>query len=400
LRILFTAQPAYSHLVPLVLPVAVLARRAGHEVAVATGTEVAEHVEEAGVTGLVLPNLVSIKDLVGNPALAKDIGFELPDATLGSGTMVVTPQMFAHNFVGVLGSRFARDLIDVLGDWKPDIVLRESTEFGGYLVAERLGVPHGALDIAPTAPFGHPALLGHLNQQRRLLDLAPVRDPWHPMRMFRASVTLEIFYPPENRLATARYYRAQIESSQPAVAELPSGQPLVLASLGSHYPRILSSGPSILDTIIGALGELPVTGVVVLGSDYDPDRWQGARAENVVLKSSVQQKELLEACEVFITHGGFNGICEALAAGVPMVALPMTTEQSDNAARVAQLGVSISLNLEEITPRSLRSAVDRVLTVDAFRNRARVLRRQVLALPPLSQIVEDAASCLTAGQSG
>lgn len=37
MRILITAQAIYSHLAPLVLPVAERAQEAGHEVAVATG---------------------------------------------------------------------------------------------------------------------------------------------------------------------------------------------------------------------------------------------------------------------------------------------------------------------------------------------------------------------------
>ena len=49
MRVLITAGPAYGHLFPL-LPLAGAARRAGHEVVIATGAELAPVVEERGFT--------------------------------------------------------------------------------------------------------------------------------------------------------------------------------------------------------------------------------------------------------------------------------------------------------------------------------------------------------------
>lgn len=60
MRILITAQAIYSHLAPLVLPVAERAKEAGHEVAVATGAGVVQHIEKRGLTALTLPNVQSM----------------------------------------------------------------------------------------------------------------------------------------------------------------------------------------------------------------------------------------------------------------------------------------------------------------------------------------------------
>lgn len=60
MRILITAQAIYSHLAPLVLPVAERAREAGHEVAIATGASVVQHIEKRGLTALTLPHMQSM----------------------------------------------------------------------------------------------------------------------------------------------------------------------------------------------------------------------------------------------------------------------------------------------------------------------------------------------------
>lgn len=119
------------------------------------------------------------------------------------------------------------------------------------------------------------------------------------------------------------------------------------------------------------------------------------RAPDVRLLKSLLAR--VAAGEVHVVQGGdcaedpegFNGIREAVEAGVPMVALPMLAETPANARRVVELGAGLSLAPEQLTVASLRSAVERVLGGPEPRARARWLQRQMLALPPLSQLVDD-----------
>lgn len=138
-----------------------------------------------------------------------------------------------------------------------------------------------------------PVVLSELNAQRGHFGLGPVTGPWQPLRTLRAAVVPEAFYPPDARLPQARYHRAltapDAEALDPSLADLPDDRPLVLASLGSVAPGMLGERPRLLDVIVEALGELPVTGVVALGAGHDPDRWRGARRANVHLTAFVQQ---------------------------------------------------------------------------------------------------------------
>src|SRR5579884_1222204 len=120
---------SYSHLVPLVLPVAESAQRAGHDVRVATGAGMADAVEKRGLPVLALPNVASIA-----AALTKDnAAFEKLHSQVGSVTVELDPHFFASVFAGRMAGVFARDLLDAADEFTPDLVLRESTEFGGRL---------------------------------------------------------------------------------------------------------------------------------------------------------------------------------------------------------------------------------------------------------------------------
>ncbi|GAA2362624.1 hypothetical protein GCM10009854_47830 [Saccharopolyspora halophila] len=393
MRIVLTAQPAYSHLVPLVLPVARMLHDAGHEVAVATGDQAAAHVEDAGLRAIRLPNALTMGQLAMDPAYAGLA--EIPELMAhdrGRRTIDLRPEVFAHNFIGVLGHRSAADLLDVLDGARPDLIVREVTEFGGYIAARKLGIPQAVLDIGPMAPHGSPEVLAELNGLRADFELPEIDDPWEAMREFRATVIPEGFYPEQARLEARHHYRPPQRRTaplDPAVAALPDDKPLVLASLGSNAPAMLGDRPQLLETIIEALGEMPVTAVAAIGADREPADWAGPRPDNVHLTPFVQQGALLPAVDAFITHSGFNSTLESFDAGVPMVSIPMFAEQPGNAARITELGAGLRLNVEDVTTARLRDALQQVLEDPGYRARARGVQRRMLALPPLSAIVDD-----------
>jgi hypothetical protein len=41
----------------------------------------------------------------------------------------------------------ARDLLPVVADCRPALLVREGAEFGGCIAAERLGIPYGVVEI-------------------------------------------------------------------------------------------------------------------------------------------------------------------------------------------------------------------------------------------------------------
>jgi UDP:flavonoid glycosyltransferase YjiC (YdhE family) len=71
---------------------------------------------------------------------------------------------------------------------------------------------------------------------------------------------------------------------------------------------------------------------------------------------------------MFITHGGFDGVQEALIAGVPMLLFPQMQEQALNTARVCELDAG--LRLRRATPGQITAKTDLILTDRRFRDAA------------------------------
>jgi N-glycosyltransferase len=105
--------------------------------------------------------------------------------------------------------------------------------------------------------------------------------------------------------------------------------------------------------------------------------------------SFVQQRLLLPACDLFITHAGFGSVRETLTAGVPTVALPQRADQPANAQRLAGLGCGITLARDEVDTATLTTACRRVLEDSSYRHAARGFQRQILGLPTIDELVAD-----------
>ncbi|MFV2127040.1 glycosyltransferase [Micromonospora sp. LOL_013] len=366
-----------------------------------SGPGVTDLIEAAGFRALTVSSMRTIDELLSARAAVGATGQASAPVVprLAGGRTSRAP---AHPFITPFTGRQATEIIELLGEWRPNCVLRECTELGGYLAAESLAVPYATVDIAPLSPGARPGALDELNRLRAEVDLPATDDPWHPVRPFRVGLVPADFYPAELRWPGASYYRPSVADEQDdqaaaAGVSLPEGEgPLVLMSLGMNAPRFDPRAVDLLNAAVEALGQLPVRAVVAIGSDQDPDGWDGARAANVRLESFVPQRRLLSLCDLFITHGGFNGVREAIDSGVPMVTLPLFGDHPASAARLSQLGLALELDADTATSAALRVAVATALRDPGYRTRAANLRRQMRALPPLDRMAADLRSHVAA----
>lgn len=61
--------------------------------------------------------------------------------------------------------------------------------------------------------------------------------------------------------------------------------------------------------------------------------------------------------KAFVTHGGTNGLYEAVFHGVPLVGVPLFGDQPDNLARMSRLGTAIVLDFNHLTAEELAEAL-------------------------------------------
>ena len=99
-----------------------------------------------------------------------------------------------------------------------------------------------------------------------------------------------------------------------------------------------------------------------------PPQALGELPAGVTAHAHVDQLAVLSRSSLFITHGGFNGVQEALIAGVPMLLFPQMQEQALNTARVGELGAG--LRLRRATPGQITAKTDLILTASRFRDAA------------------------------
>jgi N-glycosyltransferase len=386
MRVLLSSTPTYSHLVPMLVPVARALRAAGHQVLVTTGGARSAELDRWQLPHHALPHMLAGTEFAADPELAAAIGLSPDGLPLPILNELPHGVGFGMLFAGELALRNARDLRVIAEAFRPDLVVRECTEFAGFLVAEQLGVPCVTMDNSPLTRARHPGLLPALNQTRDTIGLPPLadvtelaRDPWIGWLPSQ-------WWPEAMHTPAHQHYRPPAQAADagldPLIAALPADRPFVLATLGSMATQMLAD-ESPLPKIVAALGEVDCTAVVALGSGVDPADWSGPRPANVHLASFVQQRLLLQACDLFITHAGFGGIQESLAAGVPMVAMPLYAEQPINAARIADLGLGIS------QPDDLAAACRTVLDEPGYRYAARGLQRAILALPSFDELITD-----------
>jgi UDP:flavonoid glycosyltransferase YjiC (YdhE family) len=390
MRVLLTSRPLWSHLVPMVVPVARALQAAGHEVAVATGVTLGDELAHIGLRQLAMPRMLAPSQMRSDPDYARRIGLSVAGMPLPELARMDRGAKFGRLFAGVTAAWAAQDM--AASGFQPDLVVRECSELGGYLLAEQLELPCVTLDIAPLVQPRHPGMLPWLNDSRAELGLPPVEDTSALTGDMWVSWLPESWYPTELRSPSHRYYRTPDEPAPPVdstIARLPADRPFVLATLGSNTwvtPRTKLP----LRQIVEALGALPCTAVVALGREYDdPTDWAGPRPDNVHLVSFAPQRLLLAACDLFLTHAGFNGVREALTAGVPMVALPMHAEQPANAQRLFELGVGVAVRPEKADARTLAAACQQVLDDPAYRRGARGFQRRILGLPGIDALVAD-----------
>lgn len=99
----------------------------------------------------------------------------------------------------------------------------------------------------------------------------------------------------------------------------------------------------------------------------------GIIPDNFIVRSYIPQLEVLKQADIFISHGGLNSVSEALFYGVPIIAVPITSDQPAVAKRLTELGAGLELRMEDMTPDLLRECVSAVLSDQKYRNESVII---------------------------
>lgn len=403
LKILIASQPIAGHLQPL-LPIAQELVRRGHELRWYTGRKYAAAAER---TGARWEPFVHARDF-------DDAHFEAVfpgrDALTGLRQIKFDIQ---HIFVGQIEAQF-RDLQLLQTSWRADAVLAEQTLIAPLLLAELTGPPCALLGVLPlsivstdTAPFGLGVLpnassWGRLRNRalhwvardiifgaasRQLEDQCrrmgvrprPFVPPTAPHLMLQSSVP-SFEYPAHDQPPQLHFIgpvtpplptQWSLPEWWPEVTKHPKTRPVVLVTQGT-----LAINPHQL--VLPTLQALADEDVLVIAAGVHDTALLGALPLNARTTPFVPFSLLLPYVDVYVTNGGYGGVQQALAHGIPVVAAGTTEDKAEVANRVQVAGVGLNLRTHAPRPTRVLEAVRSLLRQDSpLRTRARALAAEM-----------------------
>ena len=372
----------------------------GHDVRVLADRVLAPDLESTGAEHIPWNRAPQRADLDPQSVIIKDWDAKTPFEAFGRARDGV--------LVGPAGL-FAEDVRDELRRRPADAVVANFFVFGAQIAAEAEGVPFAFLvsnilsfpgsNTPPLGPGLKPARgpigrardaglnrlmarlfdkgLDQLNEVRRANGLEPrasvLENFEHAdllLLMTSRAFEYEQFTPPPNvRITGPRL-------DDPAwVGEWapPAGtDPLVLVGMSSTF----MDHADVLQRVTTALGELPVRGLVTTGPAIPANSIEAPA--NVTLVERAPHSEVLREASAVVTHAGHGTVIKALAAGVPVVAMPLGRDQLDNAARVAHHGAGLRLK-PKASADAIARAIRRVLDEPSFRANAERLAAAIAA---------------------
>lgn len=253
------------------------------------------------------------------------------------------------------------ELLDAAARIQPDILAIDMMLWSAIAAAESLSQQtailwHTILGGSPNSIKTRPEMLQKLNAERLRLGLPEVASSAE--QAGRANAIL-VFTPAQ---FDARY------DGQPGnlhyvgpLACLPSQEsgpsyhlpwptddqrPLVLVSFSTSDMGQADA----LQRVADALGELDVRGLLTVGPAMDAGALRLPR--NVVAESFVPHAQVIRHASLVVTHAGHGTTMTAVAAGVPLLCMPMGRDQFNVSARVTANGlgrvVSHDAPVEEI----------------------------------------------------
>lgn len=317
MRVLFAGLASVGHTYPLI-PLAIAARDAGHEVHFAVGEEVHAPLTANGL----------------RPFRPADAFYEL----------------------------YAEDLEPELARLRPDLVVHGWGVPGAAIAARRAGIPglwHG---------------FGRLFPDGIGLELPTKAVPGLPhVDICPPSLQDKDFLAGEDRIELR-----PVAFSEPGALPLRddhrTSRPLVYLTLGTAFGT-----PELLTAVIRSLAPLDARVVVATGR-VRPDRL-GDLPANVTAHQWLPQADLLPHVDVVVHHGGSGTTLGALTVGAPQLILPQGADQFANADAVTAAGAGVRLLPDEVSEEAVASVVRTLSRPGGHSEAARAIAEEIARMP-------------------
>ncbi len=379
MRLLFCSTGLAGHFNPLV-PFIDAAKERGDEVFVVVPPSLADEVDDLGVDHYLSdpPDPVKSKELWRRAA-------RLPHAQ--------ATRLLDGEFFGRVSTEAMLETVETACDkFQPDLVLREPCAYAGAIAAHRRSLEHAQVAIssartewsvlklvASTLDDFEGGMEAVLRQARYLSRLPAKLDPSPFPRTLR--------------------YREDVvpEVVEPGRWAQGSG-PLIYMTFGSVAGG-LDTAFSTFQRAIDAVTGLDVRVLVTTGKSFNP-KALGAVPPNVIVESWVPQASVFPFASMVLCHGGSGTTYGALAAGLPIVFVPMFADQRTNAQLITVAGAGVVVDvgsksepgfraIEAIDVPRIRAAVNEVLAKSSYALAAQVIAEEIVSTGSARDCLEE-----------
>ena len=312
------------------------------------------------------------------------------------------------------------DLLDAAtSPVRADLLLLGELNYAGPLVAETTGIPWASFVLAPLSFFSaydppvlpmYPRLAradrvipGMGRAIQRLARLVSRKWP-QPIYDLRAEIglprgrnplfdakhspdlVLALFsdvlgkrqpdWPPNTCITGFCFYDADAGNAKLAPhleAFLNDGPPPLVFTLGSA--AVMAAG-KFFEYGARAAQRLNQRAVLLLGTDQR-NRPRHELPPSICVAEYAPYSALFPRSSVIIHQGGVGTTAQCLRAGKPMLIMPYSHDQPDNARRVSRLGVAETLRKGQFTPSRVTATLSVLLEDPAFAQRSGVMAQQI-----------------------
>ena len=312
-------------------------------------------------------------------------------------------------------------LAAVQADGGADLLVTGELAYAGPLVAEKTGIPWASYVLAPFSWFSaydppvlppYPTLarvqekvpaLGHVVARfarhvtrqwpepvyalRSELGLPrgkdPIFDAKHSERLALALYSCVMGAPQPDWPRSAKvtgfvFYDGSGNEGrlEPALAAfLDSGPPPLVFTLGSA--AVMHAG-DFYEQSAEAAERLGQRAVLLVGAD-DRNLPKRKLPDTICVARYAPYSQIFPRASVLIHQGGIGTTAQALRAGRPMLVMPYSHDQPDNARRVRRLGVAEVLTRKAYKARPAAHLIAQLLADNAYQVRATAVAAQVQA---------------------
>lgn len=100
-------------------------------------------------------------------------------------------------------------------------------------------------------------------------------------------------------------------------------------------------------------------------------------SDNVKIIDWLPLNDVIPKCDIDIHHGGHGSSLQCLGHGVPSIVIPTMDEREYNARQLHELGVSLYITPEELTPGLLLEKARTIVRTPEFKNNAKALAENI-----------------------